>query len=43
LIERDNVEAGRKVGGVGVNDILEVFGKPFIQWIKVHSAVNHSQ
>ena len=43
LIEWDNVQTLWQIRSIGVNDILEVFGKPIVQWIKVHSAMNNSE
>ena len=43
MVEGDDVEALRQVGGVRVDDVLEVLGEAFVEGIQVHTAMDHSQ
>ena len=43
MVEGDDIEALGEVGGIRVDDVLEILGEALIQGIKVHPAVDHSQ
>jgi hypothetical protein len=42
LEEGNYVETLRKVGGVGVDYVLEEFAESIVEGVKVHSAMNYS-
>ena len=43
LIERYDVQALWQIGGIRVDDVLEVFGEAFVEWVQVHPAVDDSE
>ena len=43
MVEGDDIEALGEVGGIRVDDVLEILGEALIQGIKVHPAVDYSQ
>ena len=43
LVKWDDIQTLRQVSCIRVNDILEIFGETFIEWVEIHPTVDDSE